>query len=348
MLHLDGGRGWGRVQQQVNLLMRALAPLTQTQLCLCPRGSALAERLRDERLPVRSLPWRGLGDPRAALAVARTVGRFDVVHCHDAGSLQVAILPAQLAHVPVVATRRARLRAMPPAWQLVDRIVVPWQAIAVRSRRRGGLEARLRIVPDGVSVEEIQGLAPLTPPLRRSVGVPADAFLLGGTATSNANAYDVVVKALELVQDAHAAILGEGPARARLERLGHTLGVTNRLHFLGGVPDVRRAFQEFDVFVGAAGDDEPAENVLHAMASGVPTVAADQGGSGEALAPVHATTRTSLFPPGDHATLAALLIGLRRNARRRRAIVRAQRIRLSDFTTERTAAAILAVYQEFL
>lgn len=327
--------------------MRALAPQMQ-QLCLCPRGSRLAERLREEQLPIRTLPWRGLGDPRAALVVAQTVGGFNLVHCHDAGSLQVAILPAQLTHVPVVATRRARLRAVTPAWQLVDRIVVPWKAVAARSRRRDALESRLRVVPDGIPIDEVRQLAPMTPGLRRRVGVRSDTFVIGGVATRTAGAYDVVPKVLELVPDAHAVILGEGPPRARLERLGHALRLADRLHVLGGVPDVRRALKEFDVFVAASGDDEPADNVLYAMAARVPCCAAEQGGSGEVLAPIHAATRAVLFPPHDHAALAAMLIRLRRDPSMRRGILRAQERRLADFTIERAAAATLAVYRELL
>src|SRR4051812_20204786 len=71
VLHVDGGHGWSDGQNQVRLLIRELQAMGLRQQCICPKGSALEERLRGEGLPVSSAPWRTDTDPRALFAIAR-------------------------------------------------------------------------------------------------------------------------------------------------------------------------------------------------------------------------------------------------------------------------------------
>ena len=67
VLHLDAGHAWAGGQNQVRQLMRRLAAAGVDQLCVCPRGSPLERRLRQEGLPVEGVHWRGVGGPRTLL-----------------------------------------------------------------------------------------------------------------------------------------------------------------------------------------------------------------------------------------------------------------------------------------
>ena len=52
VLHLDDARTWRGGQQQVLYLHRGLLDEGHDSTVVCPRGSALAQRLRREDLPV--------------------------------------------------------------------------------------------------------------------------------------------------------------------------------------------------------------------------------------------------------------------------------------------------------
>src|SRR5213076_1379757 len=64
--------------------------------------------------------------------------------------------------------------------------------------------------------------------------VPADArVLLVVCRLEPQKGVDVAIRALREIDNAHLVVLGEGPQRAELERLGH-----DRVHLLGRVADV--------------------------------------------------------------------------------------------------------------
>ena len=99
------------------------------------------------------------------------------------------------------------------------------------------------------------------------------------------------------------AIAGSGPLEAELKALASALGIADGVRFLGQVPDVRRYFRAFDLFV-LSSDHEPFGMVLlEAMAADVPIFATDCGGAPEVVAdPAH------LFALGNSDELATRLV----------------------------------------
>jgi len=99
------------------------------------------------------------------------------------------------------------------------------------------------------------------------------------------------------------AIAGSGPLESTLKAQADRLGITDRVRFLGQVPNVRRLFAAFDLFV-LSSDHEPFGMVLlEAMAAGVPVIATDCGGAPEVIA-----NPARLFPLRDATALADKLI----------------------------------------
>lgn len=95
------------------------------------------------------------------------------------------------------------------------------------------------------------------------------------------------------------AIAGSGPLEGALKAQTVSLGIADRVSFLGQVPNVRGLFSAFDLFV-LSSDHEPFGMVLlEAMAAGVPVMASDCGGAPEVVA-----DPARLFPLRDAATLA--------------------------------------------
>lgn len=349
VLHLDAGRAWAGGQNQLRLLMRELDARGARQLCLCPAGSPLEERLRDESLPVRGIRWRGGSDPRAVLAVAKVAGRFDIVHAHDSHALQVGWLPARWRGRPIVAARRVHFPASRWKWNRADRIIAISRTVHESLLRAQIDEHRIRSVHSGVDVDELADQPALEPSLRERIGVPADAFLIGNIGhLHHYKGQSVIPRAAASLPDVHWVIIGEGPQRPLLEALIAEHGVEDRVHLTGYIPDARRALPEFDAFVFSSIDEPLGTSVLDAMACDVPVVGADAAGSREILGPVHEATGMSLFTPGDAKALAERIRALRAEPGRRPAILAAQEARLDDYRVQRTAEETMRVYRELL
>lgn len=349
VLHLDGGRVWAGGQNQVRLLMRELEERGVRQLCLCPRGSGLERRLREEGLPVEGIAWRGGTDPRAIFAIARRVRGFDVVHCHDAHALQVAILPARLRRVPIVAARRVHFTTSARKWNAADRVVAISETVHGALLRSGVAPHRIREIWSGIDADEVVGRPPFEPTLRERLGIAPDAYVVGNIGHLHRyKGQSVIPAAAEHLADVHWIIIGEGPERAAIEAAIDAHGVAGRVHLTGFLPDARRALREFDAFAFTSPDEPLGTSVLDAMAAGVPVIGADAAGSREILAPVHAVAEASLYPPGDGAALAARVRRLLEEPELRRRILAAQAERLDDYRIERTVERTLAVYRELV
>lgn len=94
-------------------------------------------------------------------------------------------------------------------------------------------------------------------------------------------------------------ILGKGPLEQELKSLANTLGITNQVRFAGQVPDAKRYFRAFDLFV-LSSDHEPFGMVLlEAMAAELPIICSDSGGGAEVV-----RSYGRLFPFGNHTALA--------------------------------------------
>src|SRR5262249_6196332 len=76
--------------------------------------------------------------------------------------------------------------------------------------------------------------------------------------------------------------VGEGPLRPELERLASSLDVSDRIVWCGWV-DAAEALPAFDIFALPSCWESLSYAVLEAMASGLPVVATDAGGTMELI-----------------------------------------------------------------
>ena len=118
----------------------------------------------------------------------------------------------------------------------------------------------------------------------------------------------VLLDALPRVR-AELLIGGSGPERARLAAQASQLGIAQRVHFLGDIPDedLPALFHAADIFVLPAHLRAEALGLaqIEALASGLPCVSTELG-TGTSYANLHGTTGL-VVPPGDPAALAEAL-----------------------------------------
>lgn len=348
VLHLDSSSSWGGGQNQVRLLMRELSRRGITQLCICPEGSPLAKRLTDLQLPVQTIRWRGGSDPRALWAVYQALSKFDIVHCHDAHALQVALLPAKLRGAKLVGARRVPFKTNSFKWNQADRVVAVSHSVKQVLVDSGVDADRIRVIHSGTDLNETRAVQPLVPGMRARYNIPNDTFVIANAALFVAWKGQLVIPAAAaLLPDVHWFVAGDGPLKGEIEAAIARHGVAGRVHMLGWLPDARQLLREVDAYISASTEDGLGNSVTESLALRIPVISADAGGGAEIVRPVHAQTQAVLFEPGNPQSLAETVNNLRLPGMRDR-VLQAQDVRFADFAIERTADATLAMYHELL
>jgi glycosyltransferase involved in cell wall biosynthesis len=146
-------------------------------------------------------------------------------------------------------------------------------------------------------------------------------------------------------------IVGQGPERARLERLAQRLGVFDHVAFLGQIPSTQMPafYPTLDVLVVPSRTlpnwkEQFGRVILEAMACGVPIIGSDSG----AIPGVIAGSGL-VFPEGDAEALADRLQTLIRDPALRRELgARGRRRVLESFTHAQVAAQTVEVYRSML
>ena len=101
-------------------------------------------------------------------------------------------------------------------------------------------------------------------------------------------------------------IAGKGPLRPKLEELAASLGIADRVQFLGPqlAPQIAEQMRQADVLCMSSLNEGLPNVVIEAMASGLPVVATDVGGIHEVI---DAPWKGTLVPTGNTAALTTAL-----------------------------------------
>jgi glycosyltransferase involved in cell wall biosynthesis len=146
---------------------------------------------------------------------------------------------------------------------------------------------------------------------------------------------------------ASLVIVGSGEEREWLEQLSESLGVEQRVHFVGAQPHqvVAKYLAAADVFLFTTERGEAAPLVLpQAMACAAPVIASNIGGIPEVVG--RSGANGVLVPPGDASALADAMRTLLRDESLRWGLGQAARRRvLAEYTVERMVEQTLDVYR---
>ena len=131
---------------------------------------------------------------------------------------------------------------------------------------------------------------------------------------------DVLIEAWPSVAASTGATLvlvGHGPERERLAEKARTLGIEDRVCFLGPIADVADALRSADLFVLPSVAEGMSNSLLEAMATGLPCVASDIGGNQDLLGDQNGEAAGILVKGNVPETWAHALIGLLNDPRER-------------------------------
>jgi glycosyltransferase involved in cell wall biosynthesis len=215
--------------------------------------------------------------------------------------------------------RRRLLRATRTgALRRAERVLVP-------SAYLRGIALGWGLTPERVGV--IPNPAPELPQLpsreaaRAALGVTGPVLATAGRLTAQ-KALPDALRAIARVPAVELFVLGDGSERPALERDAETLGVSDRVRFLGAGTrdDVLRLFRAADaVLVTSAWENLP-HTVLEALAVGTPVIATAVGGIPEVVVDGE---NGLLVPPHDVDAIAAAVARLVREEDLRRALAAA-------------------------
>ena len=171
-----------------------------------------------------------------------------------------------------------------------DALIAIAPGIADHFADLGFPRARIHVVPNYTDHQ------PLPPQPRDAFDTPAEAphILALGRLHRN-KGFDLLLSALTELPNAHVWFVGDGPERDPLARQAHTLGVADRIRFLGWRTDVSALIQASDVVAMPSRHEGFGTVILEAWAHGVPLVAAASQGPRDVVT----DGRTGLLVPVD-------------------------------------------------
>lgn len=142
-----------------------------------------------------------------------------------------------------------------------------------------GLYNTICVVPSGISLEQHRQriTAEERREKRRSLGISVDQTVLLslgrlGTEKNVDELMKYFAAAAASRKQLIFLIVGDGPARAQLERLAETLGITDRVIFTGMVlpAEVHKYYQLGDIFISASTSETQGLTYVEAAANGLP------------------------------------------------------------------------------
>jgi glycosyltransferase involved in cell wall biosynthesis len=345
VVHVASGREWRGGQRQVWLLARELERMGLAQTVVTGASSELAARLAAENIPVRTAVWRAGLDPRALIAIIAARRGAALLHAHDAHAVTLAGLASMVTKVPFVATRRVDFPLRRPGlWNRACRIIAISEAVATVLTNDGIPSERIVVVHSGIDLDAARTTSAFG--VRSRLGLPEDAqvAVTVGALVPHKDHGTLLHTARRLADrfpNLHWVLAGEGELRGVLEWLRDQLGLADRVHFLGQVPEPEGLIGEADLFVMSSREEGLGTSVLDAMARGIPVASTTAGGLGEMLG----GGAGLLVPPANPEALADAIARILGDPALRSALVDRAGEAVQHFTAERMAGEVLTVYR---
>jgi len=315
---------------------------------------------------VQSVPYPFFEDYRLGLPNARLLPtKFEVVHSHVPFTMGLwALNLAQKWKVPHVSTFHTHYEKYAhyvPGLAFLDRHthIIPRLARAFYNRvdlvitpthpvkklvQDYKIERPVRVIPTGIDTELLES-APRPEPCPWPEGRRR---VLTVSRLGKEKSLDVALKAFARVaetENAHWAIVGEGPEEENLKALARSLGVADRVTFVGAVPysKIGGYYRAAEVFLFASETETQGLVLWEAQAMGLPVVAVAAGGVIESVVE---GVGGRLVPPGDAEALAERLARLLEDPDERARLSQGARRFAERRSAKRIAEEMVGAYLE--
>ena len=241
---------------------------------------------------------------------------INILHTHGYKTDVVGFLAARGTKCKIVSTPHGwstnaglKLQIYEALDRLVFRLldaVVPLSSDLYKGLiRLPGLERKLRLIPNGVDLSEVDSIVEVSPDLQK--WKQQGRMIVGYIGQLiHRKGLDTLLRAFRQLDlpGKRLCIVGEGPQRGELERLAEQLGEKDRVSFFGFRDDRFALMKCFDVFVLPSKLEGIPRCAMEAMAARVPVITTDIPGCREL---VEDNVTGMLFQVDDHDSLAKKL-----------------------------------------
>lgn len=342
-------------------IRRLAGRIVPTVFCLDALGE-LGARLQMEGVEVICLGRRPGRDLPLAWRFARALRnrRIEVLHAHQYTPFFYSALAKVLARgsTRVIFTEHGRHYpdTVGPLRRAVNRLFLDRLADAVTAVCRfsarsltkvdGFSGRRIQVIENGIEIERYSSASDRQA-LRQRLGLdPQRRYLVNVARCHPVKDQATLLRAFrvvaEAVADADLLLVGDGALRKQLEILAGSLGIAERVRFLGIRHDVPDILRSADIFALTSLSEAASLTLLEAMAAQLPVVVTAVGGNPEI---VRHGSEGLLAPRGDAPAIADAVLSLLREPATAKAlgIAGAQRVR-QWYGLERTIERYYALY----
>jgi glycosyltransferase involved in cell wall biosynthesis len=289
-------------------------------LAIYPTGR-FADELRAAGIDVQSLERKSRLDLRALAGGIRKVraARPDVLYCYHVLPNLVGLVYHLFWRRAVLLwgiratdldkhglVKRTQFRVSRYLARIPDAIIANSDAVRDFHVRAGYPPGSVTVVPNGIDTDRFAPDVEKRDALRRELGLEDHTVAIGVVAQlrgkkGHPQFLEAMSGVLAEEKDVVALMVGDGPAREGLEAAAEDLDVASAVRWLGYRSDVPQIYNALDLLCLPSTFGEGFPNVIgEALASGVPVVATDVGGSRQVVGP-HGV----IVEPGNPEALAA-------------------------------------------
>jgi glycosyltransferase involved in cell wall biosynthesis len=236
---------------------------------------------------------------------------IDLIHSHGYKSNFYSLVATRLTrnvraiatnHNWIVSSKKETIYRSIDIWVLkrLSRVVAVSEDIRNEMLREGISPNLIRVIPNGISCDDA---APdeMRLAIRKEFGIPDSCFVVGCVASlTPEKAHQDLLRAfsqlIAKVPDSMLLLVGDGPLHSDLVTTAKSLGIHDRVKFLGYRSDVRELYSAFDAFALVSHTEGLPMSLLEAMAASLSVVVSRVGAIPKIVTPMKSGI---LITPGD-------------------------------------------------
>jgi glycosyltransferase involved in cell wall biosynthesis len=361
VVHFTGGLIFGGVEQVLMTTLQGLDPERWHSVLYYYADADIAPLLEGARSV--GVETHAFSQPANEPALIRAIRLSRVLRSEQAAIFhahlsmpeycRLALIAAALARIPLIVATEHLFKVRPSRRALlyqrivsacVDRYIAVSHHVARRLREYLLIPARkITVIHNGIPLEPLKYAAGEVPFAAATNGRP---IVFSAARLHEQKGLMQLIEAAGLVPEAVFVVAGDGPQRIALEDRARSLGLNDRVLFLGHRSDVPALLASCDVFVLPSLFEGLPLAILEAMWAGKPVIASAVGGVGEAI--LHGETGL-LVPPGQPEHLANAIRTLICNPAFARQLAIAAKAHVEqEFSADTMVQGVVRTYDELL
>jgi glycosyltransferase involved in cell wall biosynthesis len=222
--------------------------------------------------------------------------RIDVVHAHLPWTGIVGRLLHLFTGIPVIYTEHNKYERYHILTRWMNRLTFRWQTlviavsedVATSIRTHIHTKVPVRTILNGVDTEDFKRQIAAGQEVRKALGIPADAIVIGTVAVFREQKrlkewLEVVAQVIHNSPQVYGLLVGDGPQRVALEEQRSALGLTHRVIMPGLQTAVKPYYAAMDVFLMTSLFEGLPLALLEAMSMSCAIATTDAGGIKEVV-----------------------------------------------------------------